>query len=142
MSLYDPSKKMSKSDPQNTRINLNDAPTIIAEKIKKSTSDSLKCITYDPITRPAIANLITIYAATQEITVDQVIAEHSESNIKTFKDALTQVLIEKLSPIQREIQRLRSEQGYVQQVLKDGAEKASIIAENNLDEIRKVIGLK
>ncbi|CAG8834962.1 2358_t:CDS:2, partial [Racocetra persica] len=78
MSLYDPSKKMSKSDPQNTRINLNDSPTIIAEKIKKSTSDSLKCITYDPITRPAIANLITIYAVTQEITVDQVIAEHSE----------------------------------------------------------------
>ncbi|CAG8548633.1 20702_t:CDS:2 [Cetraspora pellucida] len=142
MSLYDPSKKMSKSDPSNTRINLDDSPAIIAEKIKKSTSDSLKCITYDPITRPAIANLITIYAAMQEITVDQAIVEHSKSDIKTFKDALTQVIIEKLSPIQEEIQRLRFEQGYVQQVLKGGAEKASIIAEKNLDEIRKVIGLK
>ncbi|KAF0381429.1 tryptophanyl-tRNA synthetase [Gigaspora margarita] len=142
MSLYDPSKKMSKSDPENTRINMSDPPEIIAEKIKKSTSDSLKYITYDPETRPAIANLVTIYAAVQGITIDQVVVEHGKSNIKTFKDALTQVLVEKLSPIQKEIQRLRLEQGYVQQVLKNGAEKASIIAENNLDEIRRVVGLK
>ncbi|CAG8798512.1 4233_t:CDS:2, partial [Dentiscutata erythropus] len=138
MSLYDPSKKMSKSDPENTRINLSDPPTIIAEKIKKSTSDSLKYITYEPETRPAIANLVTIYATMQGITIDQVVAEHGKSNIKTFKDALTQVLVEKLSPIQEEVQRLRLEQGYVQQVLKNGAEKASIIAENNLDEIRSI----
>ncbi|CAG8461478.1 5778_t:CDS:2 [Gigaspora rosea] len=142
MSLYDPSKKMSKSDPENTRINMSDPPEIIAEKIKKSTSDSLKYITYDPETRPAIANLVTIYAAVQGITIDQVVVEHGKSNIKTFKDAVTQVLVEKLSPIQEEIQRLRLEQGYVQQVLKNGAEKASIIAENNLDEIRRVVGLK
>ncbi|CAG8614129.1 4480_t:CDS:2 [Acaulospora colombiana] len=143
MSLRDPTKKMSKSDPlEQSRINLNDLPSTIALKIKKATTDTIKGITYDPENRPAISNLVTIYAAVQGVDVEEIVEEHSASDTMKFKEALTNVLIEKLTPLQKEIERLKNEHGYVQQVLQEGNEKASLIANKNLDELYKLFGLR
>lgn len=143
MSLRDPNKKMSKSDPSEfSRINLDDSPSEIISKIKKATTDSIKGITYNPIERPAIANLITIYAAIQGITVEKVVEEYRDCDTQQFKEALAQLLIEKLIPLKNEIERLKLDPGYIQQVLKDGNEKASLLANKNLNELYKLYGLK
>ncbi|RHZ86213.1 hypothetical protein Glove_53g83 [Diversispora epigaea] len=143
MSLRDSSKKMSKSDPSElSRINLDDTPSEIISKIKKATTDSIKGITYDPVERPAIANLITIYAAIKEVAIEEIVKEYSNSNAQQFKEALAQVLIEKLTPVRNEIEKLKIDSDYVQQVLKDGNEKASLLANKNLDELYNLCGLK
>jgi len=142
MSLRDPTKKMSKSDSlDQSRINLNDSATAISSKIRKSVTDTTQGITFEPITRPGISNLVSIFAAIKGSSIEQIVEEFRTSNTKTFKDALIDTLVERLMPIQKEIEHLRLDEGYVQQVLKDGADKAFEIAERNKKEIYKYIGL-
>jgi len=142
MSLRDPTKKMSKSDSlDQSRINLDDSTTAISSKIRKSVTDTIQGITFEPITRPGISNLVNIFAAINGSNVEQIVEEFRTSNTKTFKDALIDTLIEKLIPIQKEIEHLRLDEGYIQQVLKDGADRAFEIAERNKKEIYKYIGL-
>src|SRR6185369_15520037 len=135
MSLRDPTKKMSKSDSlDQSRINLNDSATAISSKIRKSVTDTTQGITFEPITRPGISNLVSIFAAIKGSSIEQIVEEFRTSNTKTFKDALIDTLVERLMPIQKEIEHLRLDEGYVQQVLKDGADKAFEIAERNKKE--------
>ncbi|CAG8612580.1 8599_t:CDS:2, partial [Ambispora leptoticha] len=145
MSLRQPTQKMSKSDTSDyNRINLTDSPAEIALKVKKCTTDSFKGISYDPTERPAISNLISIYAAAKgnSTTIEDVIAEHKDSDIVHFKDALTAIIVARLVPIQKEIERLENEMGYIEKVLDEGAESARVIAEQSLREVQRVVGLR
>ncbi|KAF9357155.1 Tryptophan--tRNA ligase, mitochondrial [Mortierella sp. NVP85] len=142
MSLRDPKNKMSKSDPSDqTRIHLVDKPEVIASKIKRATTDSIRGITYDKIERPAVANLIEIYAGAKRIGIQDVVKEHAESSTAVFKEALTEALVSLLKPIQDEMARLDNERAYVQSVLNDGALKATEIANPNLREVQRLMGL-
>nr|CAG8588630.1 8304_t:CDS:1 [Entrophospora candida] len=142
MSLRDPTKKMSKSDLlDQSRINLNDSATTISSKIRKSVTDTTQGITFEPTTRPGISNLVSIFAAIKGSSVEQIVEEFRTSDTKTFKDALADTLIERLVPIQKEIERLKLDESYIQQVLKDGADRAFEIAEKNKKEIYRHVGL-
>ncbi|KAG0083621.1 Tryptophan--tRNA ligase, mitochondrial, partial [Podila epicladia] len=88
MSLRDPTNKMSKSDPSDqTRINLVDTPKVIRSKIRKATTDEIRGISYDRAERPAVANLVDMYAAIGKVSVEDVVREHAQSNNAQFKDA-------------------------------------------------------
>ncbi|GJJ73194.1 tryptophanyl-tRNA synthetase [Entomortierella parvispora] len=143
MSLRDHTKKMSKSDPSDqTRINLVDSPDTILSKIKRATTDSIRGISYDREERPAVANLVEIYAAMKKVSVADVVQEHADSTNAVFKEALADVLITSLRPIQEEMSRLQKEDAFVQAVLDKGASRASEIAKPNLEEIQKLVGLR
>ncbi|KAG0297344.1 Tryptophan--tRNA ligase, mitochondrial [Dissophora globulifera] len=142
MSLRDPSRKMSKSDPSDqTRINLADSPDVIAAKIKRAATDSIQGISYDREERPAVANLVDIYAAMKRISVDDVVKEHAQSSNAVFKEGLTEVVVSRLRPIQEEMARLEKEEGYVQSILHQGATKATELSQPNMKEIHRLMGL-
>ncbi|MBL4740527.1 MAG: tryptophan--tRNA ligase [Sneathiella sp.] len=143
MSLRDGSKKMSKSDPSDySRITLTDGPDEIAKKLKKARTDA------EPIPekvedlegRPEASNLVGIYAALADISKADVLAEHAGSQFSAFKPALTELAVEKFGPIGTEMKRLLADPGYVDSVLKDGADRARAIAEPVIREVKETVG--
>jgi len=145
MSLRDGKKKMSKSeDSDQSRINLKDDDDTINQKIKKAKTDN------DPIpseasglkNRPEALNLISIYASINEIEVNGVLKEFGGKNFSTFKSKLSESIIEKICPIGKEVVKLLNDENYLNKILINGSERANLIAENNLKEIYKIIGLK
>ncbi|KAI8391486.1 tryptophanyl-tRNA synthetase [Radiomyces spectabilis] len=144
MSLRDPQVKMSKSDPSDSsRINLTDTPSVIQSKIRRATTDGVRGISYDPKERPGVANLVDILAAVRDISADQVIQSVADvQSTKVFKDMVAEALIEKLVPIQKDIERLRNDRGYVEQVLQAGAQKANAVANENIEQVYKAVGLR
>tara|TARA_B100000315_G_scaffold231328_1_gene242568 strand:+ start:132 stop:1130 length:999 start_codon:yes stop_codon:yes gene_type:complete len=143
MSLRDGSNKMSKSDPsENSRINMTDGPDEIARKIKKAKSDP-DLLPGEPQGlegRPEAANLLGIYAALADKTLVEVCTEFEGQQFSAFKDALTEVAVAVLGPIGEEMARLVADPGYLDNVLKDGAECAKAIAEPILAEVYDTVG--
>jgi tryptophanyl-tRNA synthetase len=144
MSLRDPAGKMSKSDPSDySRLNLVDAPELIRAKIAKATTDGIRGISYDPEQRPGMSNLVSIYAAMRDIEIEDAVKECADiTSTKVFKERVSEAIIEKLSPIQSELVRLQADEGYVRQVLDDGAERANQVAEKTMEQVYKAVGLK
>ncbi len=144
MSLRDGTKKMSKSDPSDmTRINLMDDADAILSKIKKATTDP------HPVPeskeglagRAEVENLVGIYAAVTERSVEDVLAEFGGKGFGVFKPALAEVLVAKLSPIAAEMRRLMADTAALDAILKAGAEKARAAAQPIMAEVRDVVGL-
>lgn len=143
MSLRDGSKKMSKSDPSDmSRINLNDDTDTLAAKIRKARTDAepLPSEASELEGRPEAANLVGIYAALTDQTRDSVCADHVGQGFSEFKKALTDVVTAKLAPITEEMARLQKEPDYIDSVLADGAERASVLAEPVLAEVKQAVG--
>ncbi|MEO0982245.1 MAG: tryptophan--tRNA ligase [Pseudomonadota bacterium] len=144
MSLKDGSKKMSKSDPSDlSRINLIDDADTIVKKIKKAKTDP------DPLPgdeaglkdRPEVDNLVGIYAALADRSKASVLAEFEGQGFGAFKPALAELAAETLSPITAEMRRLLADPGEIDRVLTAGAQRASVIADPILEDVRQVIGL-
>ncbi len=144
MSLRDGTKKMSKSDPSDmTRINLTDDADAILSKIKKATTDPL------PVPenaeglkgRAEVENLVGIFAAVTERSVDDVLTEFGGKGFGVFKPALAETLAAKLSPIAAEMRRLTADTAALDAILKDGAEKARAVAQPIMADVRDVVGL-
>ncbi len=143
MSLKDGTKKMSKSDLSDlSRINLTDNADQIVNKIKKAKTDPLLMpSSLDELDkRPEAKNLIGIYSSLTESKIDKLINEFSGKNFSLFKEKLSQVLVEKISPISLEIKKLLDEKFFLDKILDDGAQKAHIIASNKVKEIHKIMG--
>ncbi|PVB61943.1 tryptophan--tRNA ligase [Labrenzia sp. 011] len=143
MSLRDGTKKMSKSDPSDlSRINLTDDADSIARKVKKAKTDpdALPDETDGLEGRPEADNLVGIYAALSEMTKAEVLAEFGGQQFSAFKPALADLAVAKLSPMTDEMRRLMDDRTQIDAVLKEGAEKASAIAEPVLKDVRKIIG--
>lgn len=143
MSLKDGTKKMSKSDPSElSRIAMTDDADTIAKKIRKAKTDP------EPLPedqkglegRPEAANLLGIYAALSDTTLDETIAKFAGEGFGTFKQHLADLAVAKLDPIQGEMRRLMDDVSYVDAVLKDGAERARAIAEPIIAEIKETVG--
>ncbi|MEX4006627.1 tryptophan--tRNA ligase [Neoaquamicrobium sediminum] len=144
MSLRDGSKKMSKSDPSDlSRINLTDDADAISKKIKKAKTDP------EPLpselaglkARPEAENLVGIYAALSDKTREAVIAEFGGQQFSAFKPALADLAVDRLAPIAAEMRRISADTTYVDGVLRDGAERAEVIAEATMKGVREIIGL-
>ena len=144
MSLKDGSKKMSKSDPaDNSRITLIDDADTIARKIKKAKTDTLGDMpgTVDEMEgRPEVANLVGIYAALADMSDEQVLGEYGGKGFGTFKPALADLAVERLSPITNEMRRLLENPAEIDAALAKGADKANAVAEPIIEEVRRVVG--
>jgi len=143
MSLRDGTKKMSKSDTSDmARINMTDDADTLSKKIRKAKTDA------EPLPseaeglegRPEARNLVTIYAALLEKPVADVLAEHGGTQFSGFKQALTDVVVEKLAPITEEMARLKNDTAYIDASLAKGAERANAIAQPILREVKEVVG--
>ncbi|MCL4164204.1 UNVERIFIED_CONTAM: hypothetical protein GTU68_020774 [Idotea baltica] len=143
MSLRDGSKKMSKSDPSDlSRITLTDDADTILKKIRKAKTDPapLPDNLDDLKERPEAENLVGIYAALAETSKESVIGEYAGKEFSTFKPALAELAVEKLAPINSEMTRLMNDPSSVDAVLRDGAERANVIAEETIKEVKEIIG--
>ena len=144
MSLRDATKKMSKSEESDySRINLKDSADEINKKIKKAKSDS------EPIpeniklleNKPEALNLLTIYSEISKNKIENVFAEMAGKEYSFLKKKLAEVLINEITPVGKEIQKLLKDKQHLKSILKKGSEKANIIAEENLKNIRVKLGL-
>ena len=143
MSLKDGTKKMSKSDPSDlSRINLTDTDNEIINKIKKAKTDTnlFPTDTYSLKSRPEIENLIGIYSSLKEKKLEESLNDFKDQNFSFFKDKLSELIVKKISPISNEIKRLNADKGYIDQVLKDGSDKANEIASKKIENIKKKFG--
>jgi tryptophanyl-tRNA synthetase len=144
MSLRDGSKKMSKSDPSDaSRINMTDGDDDIARKIRRARTDPEPLPeTPDGLAdRPEATNLVGIFAALDDKTSDDVIAEYGGKGFADFKSALADLAIARLGPIGAEMQRLTGDPGHIDAILAAGAERARAIAEPIIDEVHEIVGL-
>ena len=143
MSLKDGSKKMSKSDLSDlSRINLTDEKDQILNKIKKAKTDSLPIPTNikELDDRPEARNLIGIYSSIANLTLENSIQKFSGKNFSEFKENLSQILIDNLSPISNEIKRLLKEKSYLDKILEDGCKKADSISSKKIQKIHDIVG--
>jgi tryptophanyl-tRNA synthetase len=144
MSLRDGTKKMSKSDPSDyARINLTDDADLITQKIRKARTDPhpIAATPKDLENRPEAANLVNIYAALAGETPEQVCRAFGGRLFSDFKRALADLAVTKLSPITAEMRRLTADPGYVDSILRRGAERAGAIAARHMNEVRDIVGL-
>ena len=144
MSLRDGLKKMSKSDPSDaSRINMTDSDDDIAKKFRRARTDPNPLPeTLDGLRdRPEAANLVSIFAALDDRTSDEVINEYGGKGFAEFKPALADLAIARLGPIGVEMKRLTDDPGHIDKILASGAERARAIAEPILDEVHEIVGL-
>lgn len=141
MSLQDPHKKMSKSDPNPAGyISLGDSKDEIAKKIKRAVTDSGREVAYDPEERPALANLITIFAHCAGEPIDRVVASYAGKGYAEFKKDLAEVVVEAIAPVQKKHDALMADGSYIQ-VLRDGARKAHEVSSAVLKRAKEAMGL-
>lgn len=143
LSLRNPDKKMSKSDPdQNSCIYVNEEPEAIAKKIRKATTDSIQGgIYYDPDGRPGVSNLINIVSGITRKSIDDTVKDMEwMTNHKQLKDYVTEVIVEELKPRRHLFDELMTDKAYLEQIANEGSRKAREIATTNMDQINKLIG--
>jgi tryptophanyl-tRNA synthetase len=144
MSLRDGTKKMSKSDTSDySRINMTDDAETIALKIRKAKTDPqpLPATIAEAETRPEAENLLGIYAALGDITREQAIARWAGRNFSEFKSELADLSAEVLGKICGEMRRLLADPGYIDGILRRGAERANALAGPHLNEVFDIMGL-
>ena len=143
MSLKDGSKKMSKSDiAEGSRINLTDNEDQIINKIKKAKTDN------DTLPgkedgfkgRPEAENLMGIYSSLSNQNITDTLNEFEGKNFSDLKNKLSEIIVAKLSPISKEIQKLLSDKNYIDQILEDGAAKAHDISSKKVKKIKEIVG--
>ena len=143
MSLSSPNSKMSKSDKDpNGCVYLREAPEVIARKFKKAVTDSdtEHCVRFAPDEKPGVSNLMSIYSACTGKTMQEIEAEFDGKGYGAFKPAVGEAVIETLRPVREESDRLLKDKAYLEQVYRDGAEKASYIANKTIRKVYKKVG--
>jgi tryptophanyl-tRNA synthetase len=144
MSLRDGSKKMSKSDASDqSRINLTDDPDTIAHKIRRAKTDP-EPLPHDAKALEARAeadNLVGIYAALAGVGKAEVLKQFGGAQFSTFKPALADLLVAKLSPITAEMRRIKEDFAYIDSVLADGAARAQLLASETMKAVKDIVGL-
>lgn len=141
MSLTDPTKKMSKSDPnQKSYITLLDDAKTIEKKVKSAVTDSEGIIRYDKENKPGVSNLLTIYSILANEPIEQLEKRYAGKGYGEFKADVAQVIIDTLTPIQEKYYELM-ESSELDDILDEGAEKANRVASKMLKKMENAIGL-
>jgi tryptophanyl-tRNA synthetase len=141
MSLTDGTSKMSKSDPNEaSRINLLDPPELINRKIRRAKTDPTLGLEFGNPTRPESDNLLGLYAVLSGRGREAAAAECAAMGWGAFKPLLAEAAVEALRPLQQRYGELRAERGALEQVLRDGRERASEVAELSLRRVRDALG--
>ena len=141
MSLQDPTKKMSKSDPlEKASIFLLDEENIIRKKIASAVTDSDGIIKYDVVNKPGISNLMTIMSCISGLSLEGIEKAYDGVGYGVFKKDLADMLVEHLKPIQeRYNQILKSKE--LDEILTEGAQKASYLAQKTLSKMKRKMGI-
>ena len=143
MSLKNGLNKMSKSDPSDfSRINLTDDKDLIINKIKKAKTDALPMPgKKDNLEkRPEVLNLLGIYSILSNQKLDEVKSNFEGKNFSSFKENLSELLIDKILPIGKKIKDLLKDEKHLDNILKKGAEKADNLATKKITEMKKLVG--
>ena len=142
MSLTDPKKKMSKTDP-NTKsyIYLLDKPGIIRKKIMSAVTDSENKIKYNPAKKPAISNLLEIYSLFTDRDIKTLEREYTGKGYGEFKSDLAEVLVSFLEPLQTRYKEVTEDTKLIDHILRNGAIKARAIAAKTIQEVKKAVGV-
>ncbi|NHN88083.1 tryptophan--tRNA ligase [Acetobacter conturbans] len=143
MSLRDGSKKMSKSDASaQSRIDMTDDADTISLKIRRAKTDAepLPSSLEGLEERPEARNLVGLYAVLAGLTPEQVLTQHGGEGFGPFKQALTDVMVAHIEPIAQETRRLLEDVPHLESVLRDGAVRASAIADPIVSEVERLVG--
>lgn len=141
MSLSEPTKKMSKSDPnQKSFISMLDDENKITKKIKSAVTDSEGIIRYDKENKPGVANLLTIFSTCTGLSIKELENKYEGKGYGDFKTDVAEAVVQTLKPIQEKYYSLL-ESDELDQILDNGAEKAAAVANKNLKKAEKAIGL-
>ncbi|MGX9707374.1 tryptophan--tRNA ligase [Laceyella tengchongensis] len=141
MGLDNPTKKMSKSaDSEFNYITLLDEPKKIEKKLKRAVTDSENVIRFDPVAKPGISNLLNIYSSLSGKSIKELEKQYEGLGYGQFKKDLIEVTIDHLAPIQSRFHEIRNS-GEVEQVLKQGREKAAAVADETLKRIKDAMGI-
>ncbi|KIJ31807.1 hypothetical protein M422DRAFT_36082 [Sphaerobolus stellatus SS14] len=151
LSLRDPTQKMSKSAPDpNSRIMLTDDAESIAKKIRSAVTDSTKGITYDPVNRPGVANLLTILDAfrpsenefdSPSEALTALASQYANKGTGDLKKDVAEAIVEGWRRPRAEFERLRADRGYLAQILLEGSHRAESLSKLTMDRVRQHIGL-
>lgn len=140
MSLQEPTKKMSKSDPEETFISLLDPPDVVRRKLKRAVTDSDGEIRFDPENKPGVSNLLSILSALSGESLESLCAELQGQGYGTLKGRVADCVIAALDPLQAEFRRLMADKAYLQGVIDENAKIANGIALRTLRKVQKKIG--
>jgi len=141
MSLTEPKKKMSKSDEPKSYISLFDTPEDIQKKIMSATTDSGKTVIYDPVKKPGISNLLTIYSLLTDQSIKDIEKTFKGKGYGDFKKDTAKTIINYLEPFRRKQKELLSRDVYVKEILNKGEARALTIAQTTIQEVREKMGL-
>ena len=141
MALDDPTQKMSKSAPNaHSRISLLDEPSKIKKSIMKATTDSEGVIRFDPVNKPGVSNLLSIYSALSGESIPSLEARYEGQGYGSLKKDLVEVTVGAMEPIKARFNEIRQSDELIS-ILRDGAERAGAIAEVTMKRVRDVFGL-
>lgn len=141
MSLQNPLKKMSKSDPdQKACLFLLDEENVIRKKIGSAVTDSEGSIIYDPVNKPGVSNLLTIMACCSGKSIEELVAEYNGKGYGEFKKAVADSVVNVLKPIQEKYKEYINSP-YIDEVLNQGREKASYFAAKMVSKVKRKMGL-
>ena len=139
MSLGNPENKMSKSDPDGC-VFLMDKPEDIMRKFKRAVTDCETAVRFDKENKPGISNLLTIYCAATGKTIEQAEAEFADQGYGVFKPAVGEAVVELVRPIREKTEQLLGDKAYLESIYKEGAERASYLANKTLRKVYKKVG--
>ncbi|MBR4080068.1 MAG: tryptophan--tRNA ligase [Christensenellaceae bacterium] len=141
MSLQEPDKKMSKSDPNaNSYIALLDTPDVIRAKIKRAVTDSDGEIRFDFDAKPGVSNLLSIYSAIKGIDPEDAVKEFSGMGYGQLKTAVADTVVAELEPLQKRYYEIRADKEFLNKVMNEGAERAGRVAYKTVSKVYKKIG--
>jgi tryptophanyl-tRNA synthetase len=141
MSLQEPNKKMSKSDPnKKATITMLDDPKQIEKKIKSAVTDSEGIVKYDKENKPGLSNLLSIYSILSKRSISDLEASYEDKGYGEFKADLAEVVVSEIEPIQRKYHALM-ESSELDEILDRGAEKANFVAGKMLKKMENAMGL-
>jgi len=141
MSLADPTRKMSKSDSDDSFVALLDEPDAIRRKLRRAITDSDGEIRADAEKKPGITNLLTIMSVLSGESVDSICSALSGKGYGALKDAVADVVVDALSPIQKKYHEIMADKPYIDGIMKTNAERASALAARTLRKVYKKVGL-
>lgn len=140
MSLKNPGKKMSKSEPESCLF-IDDSPESIKQKIARAVTDSGSEIIYDPEKKPGLSNLLEIYAALSDIPPKAVAQKFAGKNYSDLKHALAELISDHFAGFREKKKKLLEKPAALINIIKNGSEDASKVAEKKMEEVKEKIGL-
>ncbi|WP_227395764.1 tryptophan--tRNA ligase [Jeotgalibacillus aurantiacus] len=141
MSLQDPLKKMSKSDPNNKSfISMLDEPSQITKKIKSAVTDSEGIVKFDKENKPGVSNLLSIYSILSGKSISEIEEMYEGKGYGDFKSDLAEVVVNCIKPIQDRYNELMNSEE-LDRILDKGAEKANAEATRMLKKMENAMGL-